>query len=196
MHAPTTTAGSATTLALKEWGAVVHALLQGRQHILLRKGGIHEKRFDHALGDRFIIMPTVAHSHTERVRAEHRDLLAPGARDSSDEQFTVRAGVRLFDAIPVHDPATLPQIRDLHIWTDESVQADRVEFRPKHPVYVLVVQAVELPTPVDVPRLDAYGGCRSWIDLPVPWNGEDGRAAVSANTLQAVADRVRHTAGP
>ena len=33
-----------TAAALKEWGAVVHALLDGRQRVLLRKGGIGEKR--------------------------------------------------------------------------------------------------------------------------------------------------------
>ncbi|WP_143119568.1 DUF1802 family protein, partial [Mycobacterium tuberculosis] len=34
------------TPALKEWSAVVHALLDGRQTVLLRKGGIGEKRFE------------------------------------------------------------------------------------------------------------------------------------------------------
>ncbi|WP_031743828.1 DUF1802 family protein, partial [Mycobacterium tuberculosis] len=34
------------TPALKEWSAAVHALLDGRQTVLLRKGGIGEKRFE------------------------------------------------------------------------------------------------------------------------------------------------------
>ena len=34
-----------TQPALKEWSAAVHAMLDGRQTVLLRKGGIHEKRF-------------------------------------------------------------------------------------------------------------------------------------------------------
>ncbi len=60
--------------ALKEWSAAVHALLDGRQTVLLRKGGIHEKRFEVAARE-FLLFPTVAHSHAERVRPEHRDLL-------------------------------------------------------------------------------------------------------------------------
>ncbi len=36
------------TPALKEWSAAVHALLDGRQTVLLRKGGIGEKRSDAA----------------------------------------------------------------------------------------------------------------------------------------------------
>jgi hypothetical protein len=37
---------TATAPALKEWSAVVHALLNGRQRVLLRKGGINEKKFE------------------------------------------------------------------------------------------------------------------------------------------------------
>ncbi|KOF58310.1 hypothetical protein TH64_20425, partial [Mycobacterium tuberculosis] len=35
--------GIVVTPALKEWSAAVHALLDGRQTVLLRKGGIGEK---------------------------------------------------------------------------------------------------------------------------------------------------------
>ncbi|WP_234717903.1 DUF1802 family protein, partial [Mycobacterium tuberculosis] len=38
--------GIVVTPALKEWSAAVHALLDGRQTVLLRKGGIGEKRFE------------------------------------------------------------------------------------------------------------------------------------------------------
>ncbi len=69
---------TATMPALKEWSAVVHALLDGRQTVLLRKGGIGEKRFDVAASE-FVLFPTVAHSHAERVRPEHQDLLAAAA---------------------------------------------------------------------------------------------------------------------
>ncbi len=71
--------GIVVTPALKEWSAAVHALLDGRQTVLLRKGGIGEKRFEVAAHE-FLLFPTVAHSHAERVRPEHRDLL--GSRSS------------------------------------------------------------------------------------------------------------------
>src|SRR5690606_16969766 len=101
-----------TTLALKEWSAVAHALLDGRQTLLLRKGGIHEKSFDLAAadGDRFVLFPTVAHSHAERVRPEPADLLARGAADVDDDAFTVRAGVSLVAAVPVARPERLDEV--------------------------------------------------------------------------------------
>lgn len=180
-----------TTTALKEWGAVVHALVEGRQTVLLRKGGIHEKAFSVA-SDRFLVFPTVAHSHAERVRAEHADLLPRGAQDVDDVAgtFVVRCGLTLFDVVAVARPEGLSAIADLHIWTDESVRADRLTFRPKHPLQVLVVRAVALPEPLVLPRLDMYGGCRSWVDLPVEWDGQ-GNVVHADSRLAAHALRVR-----
>jgi hypothetical protein len=186
-----------TTLALKEWSAVVHGLLQGRQVVLLRKGGIHEKAFRLAGAAAFVVFPTVAHSHAERVRPEHRDLLDAGAADVDQAQatFWVRAGLSLVEAVDVRQPERLPDIEDLHIWTAASVQEDRVAFRPKHALQALVVRAYALPEPIELPRLDAYAGCTSWLDLPVPWDGRAGRQIVSEDRLQEVAERVRETVG-
>jgi hypothetical protein len=39
-----------------------------------------------------------------------------------------------------------------------------------------------------------YGGCSSWVDLPVEWRGE-GRPAHDTDHLRAVAARVRDALG-
>jgi hypothetical protein len=152
-----------TTPALKEWGAVVHALLDGRQWVLLRKGGIGEKRFELAARE-FLLFPTVAHSHAQRVRPEHRDLLDAGAGDSTDE---LRAAAKVVAAQEVNRPDGLPAIEDLHIWTAQSVREDRLDFRPKRKLAVLVVSVVPLAEPVRIPRAPEYGGCTSWAQLPL-----------------------------
>ena len=181
-----------TTPALKEWSAAVHALLDGRQRVLLRKGGIGEKRFELAAGE-FLLFPTVAHSHAERVRPEHRDLLDASAADSDDDQLMVRAAAKVVAALPVNRPDNLEQIEDLHIWTAESVRADRLDFRPKHKLAVLVVQAIPLLEPVRLARTPEYAGCKSWVPLPL-------RPALAAPvhddaTLADVAERVRESVG-
>jgi len=182
----------ATTLALKEWAAVAAALLDGRQTVLLRKGGIHEKAFVVG-GARFVLFPTVAHSHSERVRPEHLDVLAAGARDVDEAggTFVVRCGISLVDAVPVARPEGLGDIADLHIWTAESVREDRLRFRPKHPLQALVVRAFALPQPARLARLDSYGGCKSWLDLPLSWDGATGRQVHDEARLTADAARVR-----
>jgi hypothetical protein len=185
-------APAGVTTALKEWGAVAAALLAGRQTVLLRKGGIHERRF-RVDADRFVLFPTVAHSHADRVRPEHRDLLLEGARDVDEAggTFVVRCGLTLVDVVEVARPDGLGEIADLHIWTPESVAEDRLAFRPKLPLQVLVVRAVALPEPVRLVREEAYGGCRSWVDLPVGWDGRTGRQVLDEVRLTADARRVR-----
>jgi len=180
------------TPALKEWSAVVHALLDGRQRVLLRKGGIGEKRFEVAAQE-FLLFPTVAHSHVERVRPEHRDLLDAAAADSTDEHLLVRAVAKVVAALPVNRPDGLGAIEDLHIWTAESVRADRLDFRPKHKLAVLVVSAIPLIEPVWISRTPEYAGCTSWVQLPV--RPPLGTPVHDDAALTQVATRVRDAVG-
>lgn len=171
----------------------MRALLDGRQTILLRKGGIGEKRFE-LTSREFLLFPTVAHSHVDRVRPEHHDLLPAAAEDSGDEHITVRAAAKVVAALNVARPQGLHQIEDLHIWTGESVRDDRLDFRPRHQLAVLVVSAMPLTEPVRLTRLPEYAGCTSWVQLPLqrpnlapPVHGEE--------VLAEIADRVRDAVG-
>jgi len=181
-----------STTALKEWSAAVHAMLDGRQTVLLRKGGIGEKRFDLAAPE-FVFFPTVAHGHAERVRPEHRDLLGAAASDSTETEVVIRAGAKVVAAVAVNRPEGLDDIAQTHIWTAESVRADRLDFRPRHRLTVLVVQARPLIEPVRLPREPAYAGCVSWVDLPVrpAW----GDPVHDDATLAEIAERVRASVG-
>ena len=181
-----------TQPALKEWSAAVHAMLDGRQIVLLRKGGIHEKRFA-VTASRFLLFPTVAHSHAERVRPEHRDLLDAAARDSTEDTVVLRAGAKVVAAIEVDRPDALDEVASLHIWTSESVREDRLDFRPKHRLTVLVVQASPLVEPVRLERTPEYAGCTSWVQLPV--NPQWGDPVHDDATLRQTAERVRASIG-
>jgi hypothetical protein len=178
--------------ALKEWSAAVHALLDGRQTVLLRKGGIGEKRFSVAAAE-FLLFPTVAHSHVERVRPEHRDLLAAAVADSTEAAVTIRAAAKVVAAVEVNRPEAIDEIADLHIWTADSVQADRLDFRPKHRLTVLVVQACPLTAPLVLTRTPEFAGCKSWVDI----TAEAGLSAAVHDdaTLQRIAERVRASVG-
>lgn len=184
-----------TVTALKEWSAAVRAMLDGRQTVLLRKGGIHEKRFDVRLGaaEEFVFFPTVAHGHAERVRPEHRDLLEVAGPDSTAAEIVVRAAAKVVAAVAVNRPDRLEEIADTHIWTAESVRADRLDFRPKHRLTVLVVQASPLIELLRLPRDPAYAGCKSWVELPISPRWAD--PVHDDASLAAVAERVRASVG-
>ena len=181
-----------TQPALKEWSAAVHALLDGRQTVLLRKGGIREKRFA-VTASRFLLFPTVVHSHAVRVRPEHHGLLDAAAADSTSEAIVLRAGAKVVAAVEVNRPDALEEIAPLHIWTDESVRADRLDFRPKHRLTVLVVQASPLVEPLRLVRTPDYAGCTSWLQLPA--DPEWAHPVHDDATLQGIADRVRRSVG-
>ncbi|MEZ0341497.1 DUF1802 family protein [Mycobacterium sp. pV006] len=178
--------------ALKEWSAAIHALLAGRQTVLLRKGGIGEKRFEVA-ASRFLLFPTVAHSHPPRVRPEHRDLLAAAAQDSTDDTVTLRAGARVVAAVEVRRPENLDAIAAHHIWTDESIRADRLDFRPRHRLAALVVSAAPLLEPLRLQRTAEHRGCSSWVTLPV--DPEWGAPVHRADALETIAEQVRVSVG-
>ncbi|MBV9321503.1 MAG: DUF1802 family protein, partial [Mycobacterium sp.] len=74
-----------------------------------------------------------------------------------------------------------------------SVRADRVDFRPKHRLAVLVVSAMPLAEPLQLPRTPSYAGCTSWLQLPV--TPEPGPPVHDDAALQRVAARVRDAVG-
>lgn len=188
---------SAPHSALKEWAAAIAALLDGRQALLLRKGGIHEKRFavpgPEQRGQRFALFPTTAHSHLDRVRPEFRDLVTATAGDSTDEQIVVRAVAEVVAVIEVTRPERIDTLEPFHLWTTSSIRSDRLDFRPRRHLAALVVQAFPID-PVAIPRTPEHAGCKSWIDLdldPTP----SGRAAHDLSELHEIADRVRLLVG-
>lgn len=170
----------------------MHALLDGRQTVLLRKGGIHEKRFEVA-ADEFLLFPTVAHSHAQRVRPEYRELLGAAASDSTEDRIVLRAAAKVVAAVAVNRPEGLRDIERHHIWTAESVQADRLDFRPKHRLTVLVVAARPLAEPVELVRTPDYGGCASWLTVPTTALAQ--APVHDEGTLAAIAEQVRRSVG-
>jgi hypothetical protein len=73
------------------------------------------------------------------------------------------------------------------------VRADRLDFRPRHRLTVLVVQARPLVRPVRLARVPEYAGCASWLRLPV--RPDYGAPVHEAGTLAGVAERVRRSVG-
>ena len=76
----------------------------------------------------------------------------------------MRAAARLVAAVEVRRPDRIEALGP--VWTSDSVLADRLDFRPRHRLAVLVVQALPVAAPVRLSRRPEYAGCRSWVELP------------------------------
>ena len=156
---------------LKEWAVAVRALELGETALVVRKGGIREKAFAVA-NRRFLLLPGYEHQRQELLKPEYREVLKglPDLTDDGPLRFTSFAEVR--GAYEISEPESLAAIDPYHIWTPEYAES-RFLWRPKKPLTVLVLRVYLLPTPVELPYSEAYGGCKSWIELeqPVPIAG-------------------------
>lgn len=182
-----------TLPALKEWALVCKRLLDGRQAIMLRKGGIDEKGF-WVEADEFLLYPTYFHQMIEKVRREFAAECAEVLASPPPESVLRMSGVaRVVDHIEVRRPESMEALRDLHPYDEEQV-AMRLEFRPKKPLVILAVEVRPALTSVEIPMLESYGGCVSWVDVNVE-RPALGEPVLGPAEIDAIAERVRSTVG-
>lgn len=156
---------SLPAVAFKEWAVICRALADGRQDVILRKGGIVEPaggfRPEH---DRFLLLPTFLHQSPENIVAEAHDLL-----DGIDTDRPPAGTIVLRHAATVCGVSRILRLDDLavyrgrHVWSD-AVVAERFH-RWRDELHVLEVTIEPLAEPLVLPWRDAYGGCRSWVEL-------------------------------
>lgn len=169
--------------ALKEWAAVVRALRTGDQHILLRKGGIHERGFD-VRHPRFFLFPTYLHQAAEKLRPELRHLFEEtDAEGPGQDAVVVDTVAEVVESFPVTDRELLPALAARTVMTADELEA-RYAWKPEQALHVLVVRSWSIP-PRTLDVLPAYGGCRSWIRFQPELTGQD---AMTANHPEAVVE--------
>lgn len=162
------------TVAFKEWAVICRALADGRQSVILRKGGISETggefRPEH---ERFLLLPTHFHEqHRTGIKPELLPLLDAAENDrpaAGTLRFTHVADVTAVRKVTDLDRALA--LDGLHGWTPDTV---RQRFHYRTPgLFVLTVRVSVLPTPVEVPDRHEYAGCKTWVELTdaVPTDG-------------------------
>ncbi len=110
---------SSCQIALKEWAVTVQALAQGRQVLLLRKGGIHEEGKDfRVVHPAFLLYPTYEH--------QREDLLKPSAQPSlkqllaetpKGDTITVSHWAQVAEVIEVAEQEKVDDLSGHHIWS-------------------------------------------------------------------------------
>ena len=152
-------------IAFKEWAVICHALAEGRQSLILRKGGIVEPdgvfRVEH---DRFWLYPTFTHQTETGIVEAYRPLL-DHARADADGRVHLR---HIAEVVRVSRLTTLEQahsLAGLHGWSEDTVTA-RFHYRTPG-LYALLVRVSEA-SPHAIVETDAYRGCKSWVTLEEP----------------------------
>ena len=157
--------------AFKEWAIVCEALGDGRQCVILRKGGISEGRagfaFEHG---EFFLFPTWFHEQIAKTTVPEGTL----PPEELAGEIEIRFAAALEWTRLVTDAVRLDSLREFHI-LDESVVGERFHYGGTPGVHVAFVRVFRLDPPRRIPADKSFGGCRSWIDVP----GLDDCALVS-----------------
>ncbi|MFM8890754.1 MAG: DUF1802 family protein [Planctomycetia bacterium] len=151
--------------AFKEWAVICRALAEGRQRVILRKGGIVEPGGRFTVEHReFLLLPTFLHQSAESIVPEARGLLFDIEADRPPEGMVVfRHAARVTEVVRVTTIAELDRFRGLHVWADHVV-AERFH-RWGDGLDVLEVEVWPLEEPITLPWRESFGGCRSWVEL-------------------------------
>jgi len=156
-----------SAVALKEWAAIEDALAGGRLSVLVRKGGIYEKRGDFQVEHRgFWIFPTGWHQNERELRDAFRGHLGDTPR-FPDRTVPLRVFCTVEAHWKVEDLAALERLGDLQPFSPETLKA-RFDYRGKPYLHVILVRAHALPARREIPHTAAYEGCVSWVQLDQP----------------------------
>jgi len=161
------------SIAFKEWAVICAALGDGRQSLILRKGGIAEAggefRPEHAA---FLLYPTFFHEHRAGVKPAFLPLLeATEALKPEPGMIRFTHFVRVTDVKHLTDLDAVLALDSLHAWTPDVV---RQRFAYRTPgLFVLSVNVFRLKEPALRAEKPEYAGCKTWVvlDSPVTTDG-------------------------
>src|SRR5438128_2347578 len=137
---------SSDNRAFKEWAVVCRALGEGRQILILRKGGIAEGPRGFEVTDRqFFLFPTYLHQAPTSVVPEWRDALA-GSVDPSPGRVSISHYAIVSSWLRITSIEKLRALEGLHIWSDELV-SERFHRWSEDGVIALLVRVYALPSP-------------------------------------------------
>src|SRR6516162_920779 len=148
--------------AFKEWAVICKALAQGKQALILRKGGIEESfAVEHT---RFWLFPTYTHQQRDGIQREALPLLEEAHAEKPPEGI-VRLShfAEISGAYHVHALTPALLLAHLHLWSEETV---RKRFAYRAPgLFVLPVRVYKSAQVFELPDTAYYQGCRSWVEL-------------------------------
>lgn len=155
----------AITHALKEWKVAVDALEHGDTILLLRKGGIREVGGKFTVThDRVLLYPTYEHQQPQLLKPAYAAQVQPVESGWHPPTLCISAWATITDTFQVSERDRVTALLPFHIW-NEAFVVERLKWKPKQPLYILLLRVYKLREPTTIAIDPAYGGCKSWIDL-------------------------------
>jgi hypothetical protein len=176
------------SVALKEWASVCSALDEGRQIILLRKGGILEAiggfELEHP---QFFLFPTYLHQNAQMLKEPERTRLV--SLNEEPAQITLSSAATVTDIIRLRDRAQMDRLEQEHIWTSPLIDM-RFNYRPQNPLYLLLLRVYGLAEPITIDNTAEYAGCKSWVPLETSIATAGARPVLDDAAYQSKRERI------
>lgn len=175
--------------ALKEWAVVCRAMEQGRQTVLLRKGGILEFRQGFEVKhDKFMMFPTYEHQAKESLQLDYAAHLNEVLKEQPPaDQNIIKSYAEAMLVKEITDISVLKKLEKYHIWNESYVNA-RMAYNPKKPMSVILVRTFVLDNPITVENRQEWAGCKSWIPVEL---SAAGKPAIDEKTFSQISAEVR-----
>jgi hypothetical protein len=153
--------------ALKEWAVVCKALEEGRQSLLLRKGGIMEYRNGFEVKHNiFFLFPTFEHQSKEFIQSDYAYNLDIIQKNTSlrSKKNKINSYAKVISVREISDILTIQKLRKYHIWNDQYVNI-RMKYNPKKPMSVVLLRVYKMNRPLEIDMKSEWAGCKSWIPI-------------------------------
>lgn len=155
-----------TISALKEWAIVCKGFEEGRQTILLRKGGIMERKHGFELKHNdFYMFPTYEHQSRELLQQDYADKFESILQSKPiDDLNTIYLYAKVIYITETFNREMLYDLRDFHIWNEKYINL-RMDYNPEKPLSIVLLRVYRLNSALNVTLSPQQAGCRSWIDF-------------------------------
>ena len=183
----------ASSKALKEWAITGHALAQGRQIILLRKGGLLDEDGSFALEhSEFWLLPTWLHQERGLVKAADQDLWnqTPREPDESAKIAYLRQYARVERVWQLHEDAQSALQEIPHIWSAHYLDL-RFGYQSDKPLLCAALRVYQAQQPARYELGAGDLGCRSWVEMALPIEAQV-RPAIGDAEFGARLERIAH----
>ncbi len=167
---------------LKEWATVVKALEQGKQTVILRKGGILETASGFNIeSKKFFLFPTWEHQETKHVKPEFHNFLTDVLDKKPDDGLNKISsyGEILFEK-DVSSMDTINELSSFHVWSDSYIE-ERRNWKPEKPIKAVFLKTMKIPE-FTLPLQPEFQGCKYWIEINS--NFQEGKSALKDNDIE------------
>jgi hypothetical protein len=163
--------GELINVAFKEWAVICDTLGNGKQSLILRKGGIHEGKkgfqFEH---EKFALFPTRFHEQGQSVRIDAKESVIPKTEYEIGETVPIQYWAKIDSIWNLSQWESVAALNEFHIWTEQIILEryhwDK-EKNEEPAISVALVRAYRFEAKLNITYEKKYGGCRSWVKLPL-----------------------------